>query len=153
MTNQVVDHTLQVLAGHSTNTGWKASAMAWIEKKLGRKLHWLVSQLHTNKLMLRQLITKLDGKFDSKTGFSGPIGKMLKNMEKIKPKYDFDKIDGGPGLIELTEDVIRDLSTDQNLIYKGCLVPITGVLSRDVALRKSGKMGHCRWLTVAETFI
>ena len=47
-------------------------------------------------------------------------------------------------LIELPVDVIRDLSTDQNLIYKGCVAAITGVLSRDVALRKSGKMGHCR---------
>ena len=95
MRNHGVDETLQLIAGDSTNsnTGWKAGAMAWIEKKLGRKLHWLVCQLHTNELMLRQLITKLDGKFDSKTGFSGPIGKMLKNMEKMKPKYDFDKED------------------------------------------------------------
>ena len=54
---------------------------------LGLKLHWLVCQLHTNELMLRQLITKLDGKSDSKTGFLGPIGKMLKDVEKMKPKF------------------------------------------------------------------
>ena len=95
LTNQRVDETLQVIAGDSTNfnTGWKAGAMAWIEKKLGRKLHWLVCQLHINELMLWQLITKLDRKSDSKTGFSGPIGKMLKNMENMKPEYDFDKTD------------------------------------------------------------
>ena len=153
--NHGVDETLQLIAGDSTNsnTGWKAGAMAWIEKKLGKKLHWLVCQLHTNELMLRQLITKLDGKSDSKTGFSGPIGKMLKDVEKMKPKYNFDKIDGGPGLIELPEEVIRDLSTDQNLLYKRCVAAITGVLPRDVALRKSGKMGHSRWLTMAETCI
>ena len=148
MTNHGVDETLKLLAGDSTNsnTGWRAGAMAWIERKLGRKLHWLVCMLHTNELMLRQLITKLDGKSDSKTGFSGPIGKMLKNVEKMKPKYDFDKIVGGPGLIEMPVDVIRDLSTDQNLLYKRCQAAITGVLPRDVALRKSGKMGHSRWL-------
>ena len=153
--NHGVNETLQLIAGDSTNsnTGWKAGAMAWIEKKLGKKLHWLVCQLHTNELMLRQLITKLDGKSDSKTGFSGPIGKMLKDVEKMKPKYNFDKIDGGPGLIELPEEVIRDLSTDQNLMYKRCVAAITGVLPRDVALRKSGKMGHSRWLTMAETCI
>jgi hypothetical protein len=65
----------------------------------------------------------------------------------MKSKYDFGKIDGGPGLIELPEDVIRDLSTDQNLPYKRCLAAITGVLPRDVALHNSGKMGHSRWLT------
>ena len=26
----------------NSNTGWKGSSMAWIEKKLGKKLHWLV---------------------------------------------------------------------------------------------------------------
>ena len=47
----------------------------------------------------------------------------------MKPKYDFDKIDGSPEMIEWPEDVIRDLSTDQNLLYKRCLAAITYVQS------------------------
>ena len=46
-----VDKTLEMLAGDSTkfNTGWHAGVIAWIEKKLGRKLTWLICQIHTNE--------------------------------------------------------------------------------------------------------
>ena len=74
-----VDNTLELLAADSikSNTGWKGGIIAWLERKLGRKFHWLICQLHTNELMLRHLIEKIDGKTSSKTGFSGPFGKFL----------------------------------------------------------------------------
>ena len=39
-----VDQTLTHLAGDSTdsNTGWKKGVIAWLERKIGRKMHWLV---------------------------------------------------------------------------------------------------------------
>ena len=119
-----VDETLTHLAGDSTpsNTGWKKGVMAWLEKKIGRKMHWLVCQLHTNELMLRKLIEKLDGKTSSSTGFSGPLGKLLTKVKDMKPNYNFKKINVGPDLIELSEKVVKDLSTDQNLLYKRCKV-------------------------------
>ena len=66
-----------MMAGDSTkfNTGWHKGVIAWIEKKLGRNLTWAICQIHTNELSLQALITKLDGKTDSKFGFSGPLGK------------------------------------------------------------------------------
>ena len=155
MKNYGVDESLKIIAGDSTNpnTGWKGGAMTWVERKIGRKLHWLVCQLHTNELMLRHLMTDLDGKTDSKDGFSGPIGKLLKKVERMRPNFEFEKIEVGPGLIELPESVISDLSTDQNLLYQRCRATITGVLPRDVALRKAGKIVHSRWLTMALTLI
>ena len=98
-------------------------------------------------------MTELDEKSDSKEGFSGPIGKLLKKVERMRPKFEFEKIEVGPGLIELPEEVISDLSTDQNLLYQRCQAAITGVLPRDVALRKAGKIVHSRWLTMALTLI
>jgi hypothetical protein len=150
-----LEETLDLLAADSTNsnTGWRAGVIAWLEKKLGRKFHWLICQLHTNELMLRSLIEKLDGKSSSKTGFSGPLGKLLPKVKHMKPSYTFKKIDLGPGLIELPEEVVRDLSTDQNLLYKRCTAARTGILPRDVALRKSGTIVHSRWLTTAQTFL
>ena len=38
-----VEETLNLLAGDPTasNTGWMAGVKAWLEKKLGRKYHWM----------------------------------------------------------------------------------------------------------------
>ena len=78
---------------------------------------------------------------------------MLNNVKDMKPNYDFERIDLGPNLIELPEEVLHDLSTDQNLLYKRCKAVKSGVLPKDVALRKSGPIVHSRWLTTAETFL
>ena len=47
------------------------------------------------------------------TGWSGPLGKLLKTVDSMKRNYNFKKIDHGPELIELTPAVQHDLSTDQ----------------------------------------
>ena len=100
--------------------------------------------LHTNELGLRKLVQDRDGKTCSKTGFSGALGKMLANVEEMEM---------GPDMIKLSEDVVNDLSKDQKLLYKRCCAVRSGVLTRDVALCKSGPICHSRWLTTAETFI
>ena len=53
-----VDNTLKAIGGDSTkvNTGWRGGAMHWVEVKLGRKLVWIVCDLHTGELPLRKLI-------------------------------------------------------------------------------------------------
>ena len=150
-----VEDTLNLLAGDSTNsnTGRKAGVMAWLEKKLGRKYHWLICMLHTNELGLRALIEKYDGKTCSKTGFSGPLGKLLSQVKFMKPCYTFKKIEVGPEMINLSPQVVSELSTDQKNFYKRCLAAKTGILPREVALCKSGTIVHSRWLTTAETFL
>ena len=45
------------------------------------------SQLQTNELIGRKFIENLDGETDSKTGFSGSIGKMLFKAEGTKPNF------------------------------------------------------------------
>ena len=144
--NHCVYKTLNLLGGDSTssNTGWRAGVMALLEKKLGRKYHWLICQLHTNELMLRKLIETLDGKTNSKTGFSGILGQLLLKVKDMKPNYNFKKIDLGPGLIELPENVVKDLSTDQKILYKRCTAVRTGYLPHDVALSKCGPIVHSR---------
>ena len=103
--------------------------------------------------MLRKLIEQLDRKTDSKTGFSGPLGKMLAKVKDMKPNFDFKKIDVGPDMMELPPDVVKDLSTDQHLLYNRVKSARSGHLPRDVALRKSGKIVHSRWVTTAQTFV
>ena len=68
--------------------------------------------LHSNELPLRHLIEALVGKSDSKSGFSGPIGKLFKKVHSMQRKSVFKKIDLGPGLIDLPDEVLSDLSTE-----------------------------------------
>ena len=60
------------------NTGWTNGTLARVERKIGCKVHWIICGIHTNELGLRHLIEGMDGKTDSKSGFSGPLGKKAK---------------------------------------------------------------------------
>ena len=67
----------------------------WLKRKIGRKVHWLVCKLHTNELMLKRLAERLDGRTDSRTGFSGPLGKMLSKVNANNTDCKFKKISVG----------------------------------------------------------
>ena len=145
-----VDKSVLFLAGDSTNsnTGWKNGIMAWLERFLGRKVSWLVCQLHTNELGLRHLFQELDGKTDSKTGWSGEIGKLLKTVSDMEVNSDYKAINLGD-MIDLPKEIEDQLSTDQSLLYKRVQAVRSGYLPRDVALRTGGSLVHSRWLTFA----
>ena len=106
-----LDATVDLLGADSTvsNTGWKAGTIAWMEKLLGRKFHWLICMIHTNELGLRCLIQKLDGKTDSRGGFSGPLGKLLKKVPNMKHNPNFKSISVGPDLIYLPPEIVKSL--------------------------------------------
>ena len=150
-----VEKTLTHLGADSTtsNTGWRTGIIAWLEKLLGRKFHWLICMLHTNELGLRKQVAKLDGKTSSKSRFSGSLGKMLPEVNNMEPNFDFKNIDIGPEYEELTEEVVKDLSKDQKMLYQRWMAVKTGKLSRDVALCQSGNIVHSWWLTMAEDFL
>ena len=150
-----IDHTLQFLGGDSTNsnTGWRGGIITWVERFLGRKVNWLICQLHTNELGLRHLFEELDGKTSSKTGWSGDLGKLLKTTSNMGINYEFEPISLGPDIIDLPDEVVDDLSTDQNLLYRRAQAVRSGNLSRDLGLRKGGSLVHSRWLTFASEIL
>ena len=150
-----LDQTLTHLGADSTssNTGWRRGVIAWMEKILGKKFHWLICMLHTNELGLRKLMAALDGKTCSKTGFSGPLGKLLDKVKYMQPNFAFKKIELGPEVPELPDDVEKDLSRDQKVLYKRWKAVKTGILPKEVALYKSGPIVHSRWLTFADTIL
>ena len=57
----------------SVNTGTNSGLIAVLEKILGRNLHCIGCSLHQNKLPLRAIFKKLDGKTAGPKSFSGPL--------------------------------------------------------------------------------
>ena len=155
ITSHGVEKSLTHLGADSTssNTGWRKGVIACMDKILGSKFHWLICMLHTNELGLRKLMAELDGPTNSKTGFSGPLGKLLDKVNNMRPNFNYKKIDIGPEVPDLPESVVKDLSRDQKVLLKRWRAVKTGILPREVALYKSGPVVHSRWLTFADTML
>ena len=147
--------TLVALGGDSTNvnTGWQGGAIQYVEKKLGRKLIWLICALHTNELPLRHLITNLDGETLSNNKFSGPIGKILENVTDLDINEKFTKLKGSEDLIELSDNIIDDLSDDQKYGYKMVKAIREGHVPKYLELLEIGPINHSRWLTTANRIL
>ena len=89
------DVNLWVVSGDSTNTntGMWGGVTTFLEKLLGHRVHRLICQIHVNELPLRRLIVVLDGPYISKSGFSGPIGKLLEKVNTLKVDMNFDPVE------------------------------------------------------------
>ncbi|KAI4796469.1 hypothetical protein KUCAC02_026971 [Chaenocephalus aceratus] len=124
-----------------------------LELHLGRKLVWLVCNLHTGELPLHHLIVGLDGPTLSDSKLSGPIGKLLDSITDLDINPNFTRIFVGPPLIKLPDKVIQDLSTDQHYGYKMVCAVRDGVFPARLALLEIGPVNHSRWLTTANRLL
>lgn len=149
-----LENSLQAIGGDSTavNTGWKGGVMTHIEKKLGRRLVWIVCDLHTGELPLRQLIHALDGPTKSNNKWSGPLGNMLGEATQLEINKHFQKIEIGPPIPVLPPEVVQDLSTDQSYAYQIAKAIRSGQVPDSLALLEIGPVSHSRWLTTALRF-
>lgn len=146
MKKKGIDKSLQAIGVNSTNanTGWEGGTMHFVEVKLVRKLIWLVCALHTHELPLRHLITALDGKTLSNNKWKGDIGNMLDRPElEINPL--FTKLSIGEPLISLSDNFVKDLSTDQAYGYRITQAIRRGKLPTDLALLEIGPVSHSWW--------
>lgn len=106
-------------------------------------MQWAVCYLHANELPLRHLLQKLDGHTKGPYQYSGEIGSLLGNCEK-RPIVSFSKIE-----TDLPDTNYKDLSTDQQYLYRICQAVSDGICPADLAQTNPGKMSHSRWLTTA----
>lgn len=114
-------------------------------------LQWSICQLHFNELPLRALFVKIDGPTSGPESFSGDVGKMLKDSEKL-PIVKFRRI--AVNIPKLKHDMTSDkLSTDQQYLYEITEAISNGVVSESLALRKPGKLHNSRWLTLANNVL
>ena len=145
-----LESLLAVVAdGTPTNTGWKDGMIAHLERDLQRPLLWLICQLHGNELGLRHYFDECDGGFGTSgpDSFKGPIGKACKGDLHLLDAVDFEKIE--TSLSDLEEKVWKDLSRDQQLLYRWTKAVGSGVVPPELAGQVAGPINHSRWLTLA----
>ncbi|XP_065647557.1 uncharacterized protein LOC136077054 [Hydra vulgaris] len=138
-----------VLGADSTsiNTGWKGGAITHLEKLLGHKCNWAICMLHSNKLFLRHLIEGIDGLTSCSTGFVGPVGKCLADVNKMEYNPQFKALPEGESFVDIPETILKNMSTDQKQTYKLCKAVKIGVLPPNLREIQCGPLSHARWLT------
>ena len=140
--------TLQAVVCDNTsvNTGHKTGAVTLLEKLLDRKIHKIGCLLHWNELPLREIVKQLDGKNDSGTIWTGPIGKRLHEDIHLKPPVKFKKVSSTLGVPP--PEVMADLSGDQKLLLNYVLAIDAGEIPENIVNLKAGPPCLARWLTM-----
>ena len=145
-----VDSILAVFVDNTpANTGAKNGLVVHLERMLGRNLHTIGCSLHQNELPLRALFKKLDGEAIGPTTFTGPLGKKCKKDIHNDPQVLFEKVE--TTLVDgfIPSPVLKDLSSDQRLLYEYCKGIGRGRVDKQWSSRKIGPLNHARWLTLA----
>ena len=145
-----LDSSLLVVGCDSTNgnTGARGGVIQYLEKAMRHPLQWFICLLHTNELPLRHLFQKLDGATSGANTFTGSIGQALQSCE-TKPIVKFKPIVEGDGLPELPQEVLSDLSRDQQYLFNIIRGIREGSVSSNLGKIKPGPLNHSRWLTLA----
>jgi len=138
-----IDTDLVVIGCDSTNinTGASGGAIHHLENMLGHSLQWFICMLHTNELPLRHLFMKLDDQTTGSTTFSGDIGKAIQTCED-RAIANFKPITDGQALPQMSNDVLEDLSRDQQYLYKIIQAIRLGTVSIDLSRQKPGLLCH-----------
>ena len=122
--------------GTRVNTGAKGGVIALLEQSLCKPLQWNICLLHGNELPLRHLITNIDGPTMGPRSFSGPIGKLLPNCEKMTlASYEpiiSENIPKG--------DYMNDLSCDQKYLLNIFEAVKSGHCDDDLSYKAPGNI-------------
>ena len=132
----------------NVNTGCSSGVIRRLEEALKRPLQIFVCMLHTNELPLRHLFLNLDGFTTGATTFSGPIGRAFHECEKM-PVVPFASIVDGHPPVDLPQDVVDDLSEDQQYLYRIISAIRSGSVNEKLSALKPRTISHSRWITFA----
>ena len=147
------DTTIEAVVcdGTYTNTGWRDGMLAHLERKLGQPtiLLWLICQAHGNELPMRALFSHCDDGLGTSgpDSFKGPLGQACCGDVHLLDVVQFVPI--ATTLPDLCETVWKDLSRDQQLLYRYTKAIESGTVPEDLARQVAGPVNHSRWLTLA----
>ena len=138
-----------LLDNTSVNTGHKTGLVVELEKKLKRKLHTVGCMLHQNELPFRAVFCNIDGTTKSPNHFAGPMGKTAEKNHDSLSVVNFQSIKSPVEDMHFSDEVIKDLSSDQRLMYEHIIGISSGNMDLRFAHRRIGPVNHARWLTLA----
>ena len=102
--------------------------------------------LHQGELLLRHVISEIDGKTNYPKKYKGPIGEQASGIFRHEqPLIQFVPLDSE---LYVNSDIVCDLSTDQHKLYEYCVGIAIGCISIKYANKKPGPVCHARWLTL-----
>ena len=105
--------------------------------------------LHFNELPFRKFFEAVDGVTSGPRQLSGEIGSQLHGEVQKYPIVKFIQVPGR--VAPISQDILKDLSTDQLYLYKACLAIQGGPELSDMsfASKRIGPLNRSRWLTLA----
>ena len=134
--------------GTAVNTGTRGGVCRLFEMFIGRPVHWFICQLHANELNLRSVFQGLDGTTTGPRSFSRPLGVQCAGDVWRLPVTEFQPVPAG-AVEEIPEQLVMELSVDQQLLYRLAWAVQCGHLPDATARRAIGPLNHARWLTLA----
>ena len=112
--------------GCSVNVGIHNGAIRLLEVMLGDVVQHAICGLHLMELVLWHILSKVDGVTKGPDSLSGPVGSTLHKDVWKEPVVLFVPISGK--VEELPTEIVKDLSRDQNLVYRYSWAIQTGKL-------------------------
>ncbi|EFN75879.1 hypothetical protein EAI_04605, partial [Harpegnathos saltator] len=136
--------------GTNTNTGWKAGILRKLEELTRKPMQWAVCLLHFNELPFRALFTHIDSASSSPHSYTGPIGSILSDCEKLSVvSFKPIKCD----LPYHNPEELRKLSKDLRYLFQISQAIDFEALPERLASMIPGKLNKARWLTTANRIL
>ena len=95
----------------------------------------------------------MDGPTVSGRGFTGPVCSLLDKVERMEYNPNFKALSSGESLIDIPEDILSKMSTDQKTSYRLVSAVKSGSLPESLQYIKCGALSHARWLTTGQRLI
>ena len=83
-------------------------------------------------------------------GFTGPVCSLLSEVHSMDYNPNFQPLSGGEDLIDIPEEILRQMSTDQKTSYRLVTAVKSGSLPESLQYLKCGELSHARWLTTGQ---
>src|SRR6218665_3878915 len=130
-----IDLSLKLIGSDTTNemSGWKGGMLHCVEELLDKRLFRSFCWLHINELPFRRIVAKLDGPTSSDKGWCGTVGKLLSKVETLERKTEFEPIPLIEPLVDISENIASQLSTDSIVAWRYLHAILKGKLDPEVA--------------------
>ena len=134
--------------GCNVNVGNNEGALVYLEKLLGKPLHWFICMLHGCELPFREIVRTKDGGTTGPLSLGGPIGSTLDEDLTELEVVNFQSVPN-PDFPTVAEEDSYDLSKDQDYTYRMSHAIMSGIMPPGLPYEDPGLFSPARWGTLA----